>query len=275
MNAMDQVIRGARAEFEPSAADRERVKRRLLARAAGMGLVVSLAAQGSAGAAPLASALAGQSLGLLSKWFFGSMLATFAVGGVVVGATRGFSTAATVPGARDHAAVVLPRAKSAGALRASPEAPLSPVASEPPGGAASSSATSSAASVGAFVAPAPRVDPTLPGSAELEAELGLLREARLASTRGEVAHAQKVLDALDLWHPRGQLLEERAALRAITNCEAASSVTSRAASDFLKRYPASVYAAKVRHACRIGAEAAPQPSPGATATFTDPVPVGH
>jgi len=105
-------------------------------------------------------------------------------------------------------------------------------------------------------------------------QLALLREARAASTSGNHERARRLLDALDLRHPQGLLLEERSALRVLTECEASGSAQARA-SAFLLRYPASVYAAKVRRACGIETEVLPAPSTAATATFSDPTAREH
>jgi outer membrane protein assembly factor BamD (BamD/ComL family) len=86
-----------------------------------------------------------------------------------------------------------------------------------------------------------------------------LREARGALTDGDLVGAARALDGLDQRYPEGLLLEERRALRAMTNCKAGT--TRQGGTVFLQRYPASIYAAKVRRTC--GLESA-SPSAGVT-----------
>jgi hypothetical protein len=257
MKEIDDVIRAVREEYEPSRTDRERVKRRLLARAAGVGVLASLATKSSLGA----TVLGGQSMAAVSKLFLTSMVVTFVGAGALVGATRGFSSSTPAPSAtaaqgsdaRPAAAAAgsVERSASEAQITASPAAPSTP---------AERSALSAS--------PVPSV--ALPAHSDarqedlsLEAELALLREARRSSASGDVASARRVLDTLDLRHPRGALLEERAALRAITDCEA-SGASARAV-DFLRRHPASVYAAKVQKACRNPATSSSAKTP--TASF--------
>lgn len=265
MSEVDEAVRAVREEFEPSRSDRARVKRRLLARAASAGIVSSLAAKSSAGAAFASSPLAGQALVPLAKLFFGSMLATFVGVGAVVAMTRGVSTNAT---RRPPSSVISPAASTAVETPAAVPAALA--SSEP----AVSRAPRAAPSLVAGSNPAPAATTEAPGgappaSSDLEAELALLREARLASANGDLGHARSALDMLELRFPRGLLLEERVALRALTDCEA-SGTTARAA-EFLRLHPTSVYAAKVRRSCHLETS----PATSSTAAFTDSAGPGH
>lgn len=269
MSDVDEALRAFTEAYEPSEADRARVKRRLLAKAAGVGLVASLVAKGSLAAPLVSSPIAGQSLGALSKLFVGSMLVTFAGAGAVVAVTRELST----PEQRSavHVAPKLPRAPAPEAKRATKLdaneaiAPAAGVTSAPSG------AVLERVPLASSTAPP---DPSAKPGAELEAELALLREARAASTSGNHERARRLLDALDLRHPRGLLLEERSALRVISECEATGAAKSRA-STFLERYRTSVYASKVRRACGLDGEPSRTPAAKATATFADPEPTGH
>jgi hypothetical protein len=70
------------------------------------------------------------------------------------------------------------------------------------------------------------------------------------------------------------LLEERAALRAVAACAADETGRAERAREFLRRYPGSVYAAKVQRVC--GGQAAIEPGkPKATKSFTDLDGSGH
>lgn len=81
---------------------------------------------------------------------------------------------------------------------------------------------------------------------DLAAELGLLRTARAAFAAGQPKAALAQLDEHAESFPRGQLVQERAALRVEVLCrlEPARGLKSRAS--FLKRYPNSSHAKRVR-----------------------------
>lgn len=256
MNDLDEIVRLTRDEFEPSASDRVRVKQRLSAKVAGLGLTVSLAT--GATAARAGSLLGGQSLGALSKLFFGSMVATWVgVGGVVAVArsvTRPVGPA-DVPSVQaghgtsrpSRAAPTAPSsvsvAPAAPALPVrEPAASTAPVAATPMRSEPRTSIATEAARPSASAAPAAL-------GAELEAELGLLRDARETLADGDLTRATQALDALDQRYPEGLLLEERRALRALTNCKAGT--TGDGGTVFLRRYPTSIYAAKVRRTCGL------------------------
>ncbi|HEY3500354.1 MAG TPA: hypothetical protein VGK73_36935 [Polyangiaceae bacterium] len=274
MNDFDEFIRATRQEFEPSSEERARVRRRLLARAGGVGLVASVATK--AGATYGSSALGGQSLAGLAKLFVASMAVTFAGGGAVVAVTRVLSSPSQEPQrsavasstATTQRAEPLPApVTSANAHAVAERASAPPVTSgDPIEGARPVRSTLSDTAANA------------PSPAALEAELALLREARLASKRGDQEQAQRLLDALDQRHPRGALLEERSALRAITGCEAGGGTRAERAAEFLRRYPASVYVARVRRVCGSasnGEMIGPVPATSSSASFTGSNGAGH
>jgi hypothetical protein len=242
MSDLEETLRAARDEFEPSQSDRARVKQRLLAKAAGAGLIASLAAKGSAGATIATTSVAAPSLPILSKLFFGSMIVTFAGAGAVVAVTRNVATNAGEHPAAAAPLTASPKPISNSAPHVAPNEPTAPVPPEAATRAATHPPSSKAA---------PALEPPANPEAELEAELALLRDAKLAATHGDTERAQRVLDALDRRHPRGVLLEERSALRAMTDCDAGRGTTR--AADFLRRNSASVYASKVRRTCGLEA----------------------
>ncbi|HYP89746.1 MAG TPA: hypothetical protein VEQ59_16375, partial [Polyangiaceae bacterium] len=214
MNEVEQALRAARRELEPSAADRERVRRRLRASAAGLGVAASLATKSSAAATSLK----------LTLLFFGGMFVTLVGSSVVVAVMD-----------RSSAPVTVPRARTAPAAAPMPSTAPPPVPTP-------SAVTTPERRPHAAPAAAPSIEAPAPAapSGGLQAELALLREARQASAGGNLSLAKQLLDRLDSEHPQSTLLEERGALRAITDC--------RGAAAFFQRYPGSVYAAKVRRA---------------------------
>jgi hypothetical protein len=261
MTDMEEALRAAREAFEPSRADRQRVKHRLRASVAGAGLAASLATKGSTAATSLKWAL-------VPKFFFGGMFVTLVGASLVVAASRGSSSATTATIARPATPAASARLRSSSA--ATLALPAASVSSEPVPPEPTARTTGSAVLLPTTPSAAPALT-SAPSGAELEAELALLREARRASAAGNVLRAREVLDALDLQHSRSFLLEERSALRTVTDCEASGSGAARA-QIFLRRYPASVYAAKVRRACGIETKAAAVPS---SASFSDPENPGH
>jgi hypothetical protein len=264
MSEFDSVIQSARAGFEPSAADRERVWSRLSVRAGLAGAAVALVAKTSAGS----SLLAGQSVGALAKLFFTSLGVTLVAGSAVVGVTR------FRPWAGERATVSSPLA-STGTTRS--VAPASSIATRPapvPSEVVPLSTVDSARpSERSHANALPSSEPA-PGRPEIARELALLQAVRQAGAAGQHARAERLLDDLDREIPQGALLEERAALRAIAACEGGRANRSERAAAFLRRYPASVYAAKVQHVCRIESSSS-QASDGATRSFTDVVGPGH
>ncbi|HYQ16694.1 MAG TPA: hypothetical protein VEQ58_13075 [Polyangiaceae bacterium] len=230
MNEVEQALRAARQEFEPSRSDRERVRRRLRTSAAGLGIAASLTAKVSAAATSLK----------LTLLFFGGMFVTLVGSSVVVAVMdRPAPSSSAHHASAPRAAAPLPSA----VLAPAPPAPAAPSAAPTPDRHAPHAPAASA--------PSSDAPASAPSGAGLEAELALLREARRASASGNVGLAKQLLDRLDLEHPQSSLLEERSALRAVTDCQGATA--------FFRRYPASVYAAKVRRACHI--EAAPSSVP--------------
>jgi hypothetical protein len=266
MSDFDEVIRAAREGFEPEAADRERVWTSLAARVGGAGAVAALLTKTSVSAAATTGALAGQSVGALTKLFFVSVAVTLAGSGAVVGVTR--FAAST----REPPPVVPSRAPSAGpaAIASTPAASVDR-ADAMPKAASGPTVTGEPGRRPGVVAPHATEEAA---RRELARELTLLREVRRASERGEHARAEQVLDRLDEQHPQGTLMEERAALRAVAACGARSTSGAARVRDFLRRYPASVYASKVERVC--GSDSTrDDAAESSTKSFTDPIDGGH
>lgn len=78
-------------------------------------------------------------------------------------------------------------------------------------------------------------------------ELALIERARTALDRGNAKAALSVLGTHRRQFPKGAFLEEAAALRASALCEAGrTEAAQKASAAFLRRYPRSVHAARVR-----------------------------
>ena len=85
---------------------------------------------------------------------------------------------------------------------------------------------------------------------QLKAEFDLLRQAQAARGAGDSKQALHLLDAHKARFPRGALSAERMATRALTLCDIDKGrIAQRTARKFLRAYPRSPLARKVRKAC--------------------------
>lgn len=98
--------------------------------------------------------------------------------------------------------------------------------------------------------PAPAPDGTIAttehDAAQLAEETRLLREAREALAAGDAEAALRSLAAHEREFPEGALVEERMLYRAIARCR---SEDTEPAADFLRRFPKSPHAPRVRSEC--------------------------
>lgn len=222
-----RILELGRAEPAPSVADMERVRAALRARhLADPALFTASAASASAAGGASVKVAIFKALGL------GAALGV----GVSVGAYQ------LQPPAQPEVAPV----RSAERAEPSPERPVfAPPRSmqpEPP----------PSASARVTVQQRPRALPsTGPGVATLEREIGLLRDAQEALHRGAPERALNLLALLDRERPRGAMMEEREAARAIARCRLGRG-TAEALASFERAFARSVHAAGVRAAC--GAE---------------------
>jgi hypothetical protein len=91
---------------------------------------------------------------------------------------------------------------------------------------------------------------TAMGESDLDEELRTLRRVERAQRAGNPRLALALLDELDRDQPRGKLLEERAAARAVAECQSSfGEARSVIAERFSKRYGSSVYLTRVKVAC--------------------------
>lgn len=99
-------------------------------------------------------------------------------------------------------------------------------------------------------APTPR-RPAVTAEDPMLAELRAVQSAQRALARHDGSAALRTLAALDRAQPRGNLREERDALRVLALCAAGRADDARAAAAvFLSRHPGSPQAARVQGACR-------------------------
>jgi hypothetical protein len=220
------LLDASRAARNPSPQQLEHVRHSLLAR-----LAAGATAAGYGATAATASAASG--LGLGAK--------VIAVAAVTLGGWGGWHWA--TQGAAESAAVVLPAERVPAPRQAATEVPVAHSAAEP-------------------AAPQPTIPPLVApragsSSAQRAApEDSLLEEARMlgevqkALGAGQVASALSRLGEYDARFPRGSLRVEAEAARVLALCQGGSSGPGRAAAErFLKRYPASPAASRVRQAC--------------------------
>jgi hypothetical protein len=259
LQRMKRVLGAARAEFEPMPADRERVRRRLFA-AAASGAAGSLAAGGAAGSTASGVAASGSLLVSSLKIFAGTLLVVGAGGAAVLGAGHEPASAA---GSKLLASAGSASARSAAVLAPlnaslmNQEAVVAPIASAAPvsAGIGVPHSGSKAERVAGEPKSESRESSPVAGSAsELVRELELLRQARQAIAEHRSPAALAVLDVLDRDFARGSLLEERAALRVVANCQVGDFGRELLVSGFATRFPGSVYLARLRRECRISAE---------------------
>lgn len=87
----------------------------------------------------------------------------------------------------------------------------------------------------------------VPADAELVAELAILRKARVAMKRGDLAAARKALNEHGRAYPSGQLSEDRDALWVVLRCRNGAPNDGRAA--FEATHPSSHHLVAIRAAC--------------------------
>lgn len=271
-----RFVRAAQHELGPSAADRERNQAALLER---------LAAEpwGGAGGAALdapghiaRSAASGAVAGVWGA-VRGSRIGMLGVGlvvGAVVGGWCGFglgrsgwsaSGEVTSP-ARVADAVAAPSGAASAPPEGSAAAAQAPVAGEapgvpepelppheaPPDEAAAAADAARDRALGSSRPRAARRAPAAPAQPEssLAVELAMLQRARRALNAENGRLALGIVEELDERFPRGVLVEERSATRILSLCQLERvAEATRAARDFLARYPSSVYAERVRQSC--------------------------
>jgi len=117
---------------------------------------------------------------------------------------------------------------------------------------------------------APVAESTPAPNQDLDEELAMLREARVAFRQNDGRRSLAILAELEIRHPNGLLRTERLAAEVLASC--ATGETARAgavARQFLREAPASPLAARVRESCAF------DPHPREPEAPTDSRPGGH
>lgn len=90
-------------------------------------------------------------------------------------------------------------------------------------------------------------------------EMSLLQRAERAVRADNPALALALTSELDDRYPRSQLLQERSAIVLLARCESSDHDMTADAKQFLREYPKSVYASRIRELC-LNSSAANQPA---------------
>jgi hypothetical protein len=243
------LLRAVRRAERPSAGDRTAVRAGLA------GALVSSVAAPTLATAAKAAAITGKGSGLatlLVPFLTGAVLGSGVSAGVFL--TSRTSPVAGVSGAPARALSGPSTVKSGASVAPVPVISAAPAAdplvAEAPAQASARAASDSLESpsrLGSDTtgAPAPRagIDP-------LEAESRSMAEVQRALRDGRPALALSVLEAEERARPAGALAEERAAARIFALCALERRTDAeRAASEFLRRFPRSPLAERVRTSC--------------------------
>ena len=227
-----KLLEQARAGHDPSAEDEARVRAALHARVLANPLLIS--AKGT-------HALTG-----LGKLISGKAVISLSLGGAaLVGAV-------VLSGGLGSREPAQPAKQASGAASTASPVRSTPSVAEP---AASSTLSDPPAVDTALPLPSPsqKHPAVLPaGSAalstrDMQLEIAGLSRAQQLLHAGNAAQALSALNQLAQQVPRGALMEERDATRALAQCALAGS--SSTADAFIARHPSSVHAARVRSAC--------------------------
>ncbi|MEN9581095.1 MAG: hypothetical protein RJA70_4104 [Pseudomonadota bacterium] len=236
----DEILQRTRRAYSPSAASQARIQATTLAAISAGALVQTASLQGSwleAGREAVER--------VQSTWSWrGALTLGLALGGAGVG---GYALGLREGQSRVHVTVlpaVVPVAPASPthvetppADRPSPQEPPPVLAPEGRKQRSLDAEPSSSASV----SPA-------------EVELGLLRRVERVLRMGDPRFALVLLGELDQKVPKGKFMEERLAARTTATCQRdGAEAASQAAASFFRRFPNSVYGARVREACGAAA----------------------
>jgi hypothetical protein len=237
-----EILDGARAAHDPTAADRARVAAKLASRigsnaapGGGKGAAAGLAGLLKVGL-PLAIVVA--ALGFAMKRGSGVGHAAPVEAQPTVVAAPALPAPADPPGPPAAAPVELPApapaAPAKDTARASSNDSVVPMAAAPPAAARSSRAPEAAA------------------PSDLAGEMALIAAAQTAIQQGDYATAIAKLDEHQRSYPSGVLGEERTAARVVALCGAGQQAEARSvATAFLARHPSSPLAPRVRASCAM------------------------
>lgn len=255
---------------EPTAKDRHRVRRRVLAAVAATG--AASAAGGTAATAAAATGGAAGATGAIGSTLAAKVWIGVAIGLVGAGVAGGVATlapddevvVAAEPAEPAESPDVVPEAPAADRASA-PETELAPEMPEPepepeserlgqtvPDAPAASRVPSTTRQI-----PEPSAAPSVAPSSEpvadpdtLAAELGLIRRAHAAANAGNHTEALRILGEHASRFPSGSLAVEREGARAISLCGAGRTTEGRPLAErFLRAHPGSPLRSRVSRAC--------------------------
>lgn len=241
-----RIVEEARLAYGPSEEDRTRV-------AASLSVQLTATAAASAGITGTATAAAPATL-LAGKAAVG-LAVLIAIGGAAAGFW--WSRSERRPPAASAVRPASPAESPTRIAEPSVPAPLSPAGergTQPPA-RLNRSRSAPAVRAPAVKPPMPEPGPNVAG------EIALLDEAQRALISGNPERALQLLDQHARAFPRGTLIEERTAARVIALCALGRATAARAESAaYLRRFPSSPLAERVRAACGTGL--APTPPDG-------------
>lgn len=257
MNELDdlerRVLEHARQDLDPTAADESRLWAALTVE---LGAVGAAAPLSGLGGAALGTDRGAKALGALAvKWstLAGGAALVGAAGfgsGYLVGKSSGHDEATTTAQAhRAPSPAHVSAAVTNLAEERSAATTVEPAEIQRP---ARASADRAASGIGSAARDRPKASAVDDAFYE---ELSLLQRAERAIRSSNPLLALSLLADLDEQFPKGKLLEERAAARAMAGCQKSLDPTSQsAARRFVGSHPQSVYAARVRALCELGAK---------------------
>ncbi len=258
-DVVDRQLALARQGFTPTGELRERVRARLGQIGHGTGVV----AQGVAGRSITQEPSRWRSLRASGKVGLGVGVGLFGLG-VAVGASVAVGWVAPALLRAPAADVSLQSYALPAALIEVPAAPEETTQAESVQRKRSPSATLSerdAAPEGSAKPRPPRAAPPRTAAGrDWRAELELLERAERSVRADNAALALSLLADFDAGYPHSKLIEERRAIEVMAHCQARATDGTARAERFLRAHPSSVYAERIKEACRLGA-VAPRPSP--------------
>lgn len=234
-----EFLSALKASDEPEPSDRERIRRRVW-------LAVGMAAVGTSGVG------IGTQTAVAATPKLGLFAATTAKVGLVVGLVAGGAVVATQPWSTPEPTKVSVNHRAPQVAKS--EQPVAEVVvsvqEEEPAMTAPEPVVApvvNARSRDKVQAPAPAAS-----SADLDAEIQLLRQARQELQAGQFSQALESLGEHARRFPQGVLASERQASVAIALCRSGQLTTGKArASHYLKRNPKSPLADRVRTSCKL------------------------
>ncbi len=235
-----RLLDDARSVDDPTAADRDRVRAALVA--------------GLASGAGSTAVAGGGKLGLMGRLGIVALVGALLAGGVWWFASSTSSSEESAPVEVSRLEPAAPPAAVREGVKGWSERATEPPAAEPeqPAAAADASAPLAPADAAPQIVSsrAVRPKPKMRDAAQLAEEARLLRDAETARRGGDVGLATQRLDEHRRRFPRGALATEREAARILVLCDAGRAAEAKKlAARFLRRYPRSPLADRVRSAC--------------------------